>query len=174
MQIPGEQPSGPDQQDGRQIPAQDLPELRGSVKVNNNSTSLNTGVDYEMYNRYLDDTDSSERCRGTLYGHTDSVNSIEFFPFSNTLLTGSADKTLSIWDARTGTCEQSLYGHMHAIHDAIFSPTGHMIASCDACGVIKLWDFRKLLPVVSIDVGPSPGNEVNFDSSGIWVRGQTH
>nr|XP_045224313.1 sperm-associated antigen 16 protein isoform X2 [Macaca fascicularis] len=87
---------------------------------------------------------NSERCRCTLYGHTDSVNSIEFFPFSNTLLTSSADKTLSIWDARTG----------------------HMIASCDARGVTKLWDFRKLLPIVSIDIGPSPGNEVNFDSSG--------
>ncbi|EAW70516.1 hCG1648127 [Homo sapiens] len=216
----------------------------------------------------------SERCRCTLYGHTDSVNSIEFFPFSNTLLTSSADKTLSIWDARTiplmkleikcnicgkcfrhsavvaivirvskseslrslltfvhsytafnvfwfnserstelqtketpcpwgttnsfpdnsylqnsdlpapatdstvdcsvaaklsgikGICEQSLYGHMHSINDAIFDPRGHMIASCDACGVTKLWDFRKLLPIVSIDIGPSPGNEVNFDSSG--------
>lgn len=43
----------------------------------------------------------SERCRCTLYGHTDSVNSIEFFPFSNTLLTASADKSLSVWDART-------------------------------------------------------------------------
>ncbi|XP_058441160.1 sperm-associated antigen 16 protein isoform X2 [Marmota monax] len=109
---------------------------------------------------------NSERCRYTLYGHTDSVNSIEFFPFSNTLLTGSADKTLSLWDARTGRCEHSLYGHMHSINDATFTPTGHMIASCDACGVIKLWDFRKLLPIVSIDVGPSAGNEVNFDSSG--------
>ncbi|KAM5267554.1 sperm-associated antigen 16 protein isoform 2-T2 [Hipposideros larvatus] len=87
---------------------------------------------------------NSERCRCTLYGHTDSVNSIEFFPYSNTLLTGSADKSLSVWDARTG----------------------HIIASCDSCGVTKLWDFRKLLPVVSIDSGPSPGNEVNFDSSG--------
>ncbi|XP_077011137.1 sperm-associated antigen 16 protein isoform X3 [Tamandua tetradactyla] len=108
----------------------------------------------------------SERCRWTLYGHTDSVNSIEFFPFSNTVLTGSADKSLSMWDARTGKCEQSLYGHMHSINDATFSPRGHMIASCDACGVIKLWDFRKLLPIVSIDIGPSPGNEVNFDSTG--------
>ncbi|XP_076406288.1 sperm-associated antigen 16 protein isoform X1 [Peromyscus maniculatus bairdii] len=87
---------------------------------------------------------NSERCRYTLYGHTDSVNSIEFFPFSNTLLTASADKTLSVWDARTG----------------------HIIASCDARGVTKLWDFRKLIPIVSIDVGPSPGNEVNFDSTG--------
>lgn len=43
----------------------------------------------------------SERCRCTLYGHKDSVNSIEFFPCSNTLLTSSADKSLSVWDART-------------------------------------------------------------------------
>ncbi|KAM5325223.1 sperm-associated antigen 16 protein [Glossophaga mutica] len=109
---------------------------------------------------------NSERCRCTLYGHTDSVNSIEFFLGSNTLLTGSADKSLSIWDARTGHCEQSLYGHMHSINDATFNPRDHIIASCDSCGVTKLWDFRKLLPIVSIDVGPSPGNEVNFDSSG--------
>nr|XP_008527143.1 PREDICTED: sperm-associated antigen 16 protein-like [Equus przewalskii] len=55
---------------------------------------------------------------------------------------------------------------MHSINDATFAPRGHIIASCDACGVTKLWDFRKLLPIVSIDVGPSPGNEVNFDPSG--------
>ncbi|ELW72718.1 Sperm-associated antigen 16 protein [Tupaia chinensis] len=69
-------------------------------------------------------------------------------------------------DTLQNKCEQSLYGHMHSINDATFSPRGHMIASCDACGVIKLWDFRKLLPIVSIDVGPSPANEVKFDSTG--------
>ncbi|XP_017390474.2 sperm-associated antigen 16 protein [Cebus imitator] len=92
---------------------------------------------------------NSERCRCTLYG-----------------LTGSVDRFVFFWDARTGKCEQSLYGHMHSVNDAVFAPRGHMIASCDACGVTKLWDFRKLLPIVSIDIGPSPGNEVNFDSSG--------
>ena len=44
---------------------------------------------------------SSQRCRFTLRGHTDSVNSIEFVPFSNILLTSSSDKTISMWDART-------------------------------------------------------------------------
>ncbi|KAI1236985.1 Sperm-associated antigen 16 protein, partial [Lamprotornis superbus] len=41
-----------------------------------------------------------ERCRYTLRGHEDSVNSIEFLPFSSTVLTSSADKTLSLWDVR--------------------------------------------------------------------------
>ncbi|XP_070588317.1 sperm-associated antigen 16 protein isoform X23 [Erythrolamprus reginae] len=86
----------------------------------------------------------SERCRYTLRGHKDSVNSIEFFPFSNIILTSSADKTLSLWDARTGDT----------------------IVSCDSYGVLKLWDVRKGIPMVSIDAGPHPGNQVAFDPSG--------
>lgn len=55
-------------------------------------TPITSSLNYCLY---------SERCRYTLHGHMDSVNSIEFFPYSNTLLTGSADKSLSVWDART-------------------------------------------------------------------------
>lgn len=36
-----------------------------------------------------------------MFGHEDSVNSIEFLPFFITVLTSSADKALSLWDART-------------------------------------------------------------------------
>ena len=39
----------------------------------------------------------SERCRCTLYGHTDSVNSIEFFPCSNILLTALIEEIVSKW-----------------------------------------------------------------------------
>lgn len=52
---------------------------------------------------------NSLRCRYTLRGHTDSVNSIEFLPYSNTLLTCSADKTISLWDARTVSYYCRLY-----------------------------------------------------------------
>ncbi|XP_063256176.1 sperm-associated antigen 16 protein isoform X2 [Prinia subflava] len=87
---------------------------------------------------------NSERCRHTLRGHEDSVNSVEFLPFSSTVLTSSADRTLSLWDVRTGDT----------------------IASCDSSGVMKLWDMRKLLPVLSIDAGPHPANQVAFHHSG--------
>lgn len=43
----------------------------------------------------------SLRCRYTLRGHADSVNSAEFLHFSNSVLTSSADKTISLWDGRT-------------------------------------------------------------------------
>ncbi|XP_068803983.1 sperm-associated antigen 16 protein isoform X4 [Struthio camelus] len=108
----------------------------------------------------------SERCRRTLHGHKDSVNSIEFLPFSNTVLTSSADKTLSLWDARMGLCAHTLHGHLHSCNHAAFNMKGDTIASCDSCGVVKLWDIRKLVPMASIDAGPRAANEVVFDPSG--------
>ena len=37
----------------------------------------------------------------TLRGHADSVNAVYFLPYTNTLVTASADKTLPLWDTRT-------------------------------------------------------------------------
>uniref|UniRef100_H3B6C1 Sperm associated antigen 16 n=2 Tax=Latimeria chalumnae TaxID=7897 RepID=H3B6C1_LATCH len=109
---------------------------------------------------------NSERCRCTLRGHTDSVNSIEFLPFSNILLTSSADKTLSLWDARMGLCAQTFYGHLYSCNDARFNLKGDTIASCDSYGVLKLWDVRKVAAMLSVDLGPHPGNQVAFSPSG--------
>uniref|UniRef100_U3KEQ3 Sperm associated antigen 16 n=1 Tax=Ficedula albicollis TaxID=59894 RepID=U3KEQ3_FICAL len=126
---------------------------------------------------------NSERCRYTLRGHEDSVNSIEFLPFSSTVLTSSADKTLSLWDVRTGLRVYTFQGHVHPCNHATFNKKGaerpHVdnlpdkhgvlgdtIASCDSSGVMKLWDMRKLLPILSIDAGPHPANQVSFHRSG--------
>ena len=43
----------------------------------------------------------SERCRETLRGHSESANAVVWVPYSNLLLSCSADKTLILWDART-------------------------------------------------------------------------
>ncbi|TFK13518.1 proteasome subunit beta type-2 [Platysternon megacephalum] len=43
---------------------------------------------------------------------------------------------------------------------------GDTIASCDSYGVMKFWDVRRVTPMVSIDAGPHPGNQVVFDPSG--------
>jgi len=45
---------------------------------------------------------NSLRCRQTLRGHVDSVNAVCFQPYSNNVATASGDKTVSLWDARTG------------------------------------------------------------------------
>jgi WD40 repeat protein len=139
---------------------------------------------------------NSLRCRQTLRGHADSVNSVQFMMQSNLLCTCSADKTASLWDARTvrsyvihgiclpvclsvclsvcptdfiylqGLCTQTFYGHLHSCNHALFSPQGDMIASCDSYGIVQLWDIRNIEPKVTINLGPHPANRLSFDPSG--------
>lgn len=70
----------------------------------------------------------------TLRGHADSINAVQFLPYSNTVATCSADKTVSLWDARTvsvlplqqsiyyffkGLCLQTYYDHQNACNDVM-------------------------------------------------------
>jgi WD40 repeat protein len=42
--------------------------------------------------------------RFTFRGHVDSVNSIQWQPYSSMFVSGAGDKTVSIWDIRTNLC----------------------------------------------------------------------
>jgi len=83
------------------------------------------------------------KARSTFYGHTDSVNKVNYQPFTNYFASCSADKTISIWDMRTGLTVQTFYGHMNSINDVVFNIRGDTIYSCDADGIVKAWDIRK-------------------------------
>lgn len=45
---------------------------------------------------------NSQKVRQQFRSHTDSVNALNFQPFTNFFVSGSADKTVSIWDMRSG------------------------------------------------------------------------
>lgn len=75
--------------------------------------------------------------------HTDSVLGLNFQPYTNFFVSSSADKTVSIWDMRTGLTCQTFYGHINAVNDAIFSIDGRYIASCDSDGILKFGIFKK-------------------------------
>lgn len=47
---------------------------------------------------------NSLRVRHAFRGHVDSVNSVCCVPYTNLVLTASADKTVSAWDIRTSHC----------------------------------------------------------------------
>lgn len=67
---------------------------------------------------------NSAKMRQAYRSHTDSVNGLNFQPFTNFFVSGSADKTLSIWDMRTGLTVQTFYGHLNTINDCVFSIGG--------------------------------------------------
>ena len=102
---------------------------------------------------------SSTFLQRVLIGHSDSssdktispfgmkeyvktVTSVAFSPDEQTLATGSWDKTIKLWDLRTGRLIRTLTGHSNWVLSVAISPDGQMIVSSSMDGTIKLWNLR--------------------------------
>ncbi len=78
-------------------------------------------------------------------GHVDWVSSVAFSPDGRTLLSGSHDGTLILWDVLTGRQLRSIEGHrQHDRHFAVtsvaFSPDGKMLLSASEDETLRFWD----------------------------------
>jgi WD40 repeat protein len=100
-------------------------------------------------------------CLKTLQGHTSPVSSIALLPqtelishdrsllsqligeYNGQLLaSGSDDRTLKLWNLKTGTCLRTLWGHGGWIQSISVSPDGMTLASGSHDRTVKLWDWR--------------------------------
>ena len=76
-------------------------------------------------------------------GHTSYVHSASFSPDGNSIVSASADKTVRIWDAKTGKqVGKPLEGHTHFVYSASFSPDGNSIVSASRDNTIRIWDAK--------------------------------
>ncbi|MDE0313890.1 MAG: hypothetical protein OXM61_03230, partial [Candidatus Poribacteria bacterium] len=62
-------------------------------------------------------------------GHTAEVLSISFSPDGTTIVSGSDDKTIRLWDTNTGEHIRTLSGHTNSVNGVSFSPDGTTIVS---------------------------------------------
>jgi len=86
---------------------------------------------------------------GSLKGHNGWVTSIATTPESaNTIISGSRDKSLLIWDLSRGddvygTPKKALKGHSHFIQDVVISSDGQFALSGSWDNTLRLWDLNK-------------------------------
>ena len=78
-----------------------------------------------------------------LQGHDNAVLSVAFSPDGQSLASGSADKTVRVWNLRQPTAAPIvLQGHHNAVLSVAFSPDGQTLASEGGDdGTVRLWDL---------------------------------
>ena len=115
------------------------------------------------------DMANTKGSRFTFRGHVDSVNSVQWQPYSCMFVSGSGDKTVSLWDIRTNLCVQTYYGHNNSVNTVKFNNIGNMLVSGDCDGINKIWDLRMVKEWKHFDSGLCSSNCAIFDKSSKYI-----
>jgi tricorn protease-like protein len=78
----------------------------------------------------------------TLSGHTSFLEALAFSPDSQTLASGSWDKTVMLWNPTSGSQLRVITGHTDFITCVAFSPNGQLLASGSWDLTVRLWNTQ--------------------------------
>ncbi|KAF7363957.1 WD40 repeat-like protein [Mycena sanguinolenta] len=87
-----------------------------------------------------DDADDNPYHRLFLEGHDHAVRALA--ARGRTLVSGSYDCTVRVWDLVTGECKWILVGHTQKVYSVVLDPPRHQACSGSMDGTVRIWDLK--------------------------------
>jgi WD40 repeat protein len=125
-----------------------LPGVISSIAVSSDGRHLLAGGNHR--NPLLVQTDYAVPPRDSLFGHTDRINSVAFLPYGNRAVSGSADRTIRLWDLFQPREIHCFRGHQDAVFWVAVSPNGRRMLSSSLAGKeLLLWNLESPFELIA-------------------------
>ncbi|TKR82112.1 hypothetical protein L596_015885 [Steinernema carpocapsae] len=121
----------------------------------NNPERLVSGSD--DFTMFLWSPSESKQPVARMTGHQQLVNQVMFSPDTRYIASASFDKSIKIWDGKTGKYITSLRGHVSAVYQIAWSADSRLLVSGSADSTLKVWDMK--VKKLMFDL-PGHGDEV--------------
>jgi WD40 repeat protein len=98
--------------------------------------------------------------------HEDWVWAAALTPDGKTLVSGSKDETVRLWDVASGKVTAVLAGHLDEVHCVACAPDGKTLASGSDDGEVKLWDLVARKEWATLEAHDKGVRAVTFSADG--------
>jgi WD40 repeat protein/serine/threonine protein kinase len=102
-------------------------------------------------------------------GHEAPVTSVCMSLDDKFVLSGSADKTLRLWDVESGQCMKVFQGHGKGVTSVCMTSDAMYALSGGADGNVKFWDMSKGRSMKTLSGHDGPVNAVSISHDGILI-----
>jgi WD40 repeat protein len=106
-------------------------------------------------------------------GHKDLIQCVKFSKDSRILVSGSLDKTICVWEVKTGHCLNVLEGHVDGVMCVDIADDNSEIVSGARDGIVKIWELITGMTIanLTLDHGQNRGavRSIAFTSNKMFI-----